>query len=164
MRSTDVEDLSNGDRVFYKRNENAKWQGPGIVIGKDGKQVLVRHGGIYIRVHTCRLQHDSSSSIVPEKPSSTNVQVEMKPLNSRNHTVMDGSDEESSPAISDLDRNREVISVIDETDDATPELQQQQPIEDGSLFSMNSNGKLKNGDVIEYFSGNGQKFVATIIS
>ena len=46
--STDVEKLVNGDRVFYKRNESAKWQGPGILTGKDGKQVLVRHGGIYV--------------------------------------------------------------------------------------------------------------------
>ena len=62
-----------------------------------------------------------------------------------------------------MSRNTDLISVKDETV-VTAELQQQQSIEDGSSFSMNSNGKLKNGDVIEYFSGNGQKFVATIIS
>ena len=55
VRSTDVSDLQNGDEVFYKRNDSYEWHGPGIVIGRDGKQVLVRHGGIYVRAHACRL-------------------------------------------------------------------------------------------------------------
>ena len=43
-----------GDHVFYKRNK--MWKGPGIAIGKENKQILVKHGGQYISVHTCRLQ------------------------------------------------------------------------------------------------------------
>ena len=37
-------DIQNGDEVYFKRNDDPKWHGPGTVIGKDGKQVLVRHG------------------------------------------------------------------------------------------------------------------------
>ena len=62
-RVTDVEDLVNGDSVYYKRQDDDKWRGPAIVIGRDGKQILVRHGSIYVRVHSCRLQHTPSSSI-----------------------------------------------------------------------------------------------------
>ena len=58
VRGTDVDDLVNGDRVLFKRKDDDRWHGPGVVIGKDNKQVLVRHGGTYVRVHTCRLQHD----------------------------------------------------------------------------------------------------------
>ena len=32
------------------------WESPGIVIGKENKQILVKHSGQYIRVHSGRLQ------------------------------------------------------------------------------------------------------------
>ncbi|KAK3874911.1 hypothetical protein Pcinc_020228 [Petrolisthes cinctipes] len=55
IRSSDLNDIQNGDEVFYKRNDSHEWHGPGVVIGRDGKQILVRHGGVYVRVHVCRL-------------------------------------------------------------------------------------------------------------
>ncbi|KAK3873854.1 hypothetical protein Pcinc_021147, partial [Petrolisthes cinctipes] len=55
IRSSDFNDIQNGDEVFYKRNDSHEWHGPGVVIGRDGKQILVRHGGVYVRVHVCRL-------------------------------------------------------------------------------------------------------------
>jgi hypothetical protein len=47
IRQSDVEDIGNGDR--------------GVVIGRDSKQILVRHGGSYVRVHSCRLQHEPAT-------------------------------------------------------------------------------------------------------
>ena len=44
-----------GNIVYYKRNSSNEWKGPGTVIGQDGQQVLVKHGGSYVRVHLCRL-------------------------------------------------------------------------------------------------------------
>ena len=46
-----------GDNVFYWRNDRAECHGPAKVIGKDSKQLLLKHGGSYIRVHPCRVQH-----------------------------------------------------------------------------------------------------------
>ena len=46
----------NGDVVYYKRKDNARWRGPATILGKDGQQVLLKHGGYYIRVHPCRIQ------------------------------------------------------------------------------------------------------------
>lgn len=55
IRSSDHEELVNGAEVYYKRNDSNEWRGPGIIIGRDGKQFLVKHGGGYVRVHECRL-------------------------------------------------------------------------------------------------------------
>ena len=114
------------------------------------------HGSIYNLVHTCRLRHESSSPILPERSSLTILRVESKPFNSRNNSGMDGSYKESCPANCNLDRNTGIISVIDEVD-SKPEVEQQQSTEDGSSFSMDSNWKLMKCDVMEHFSGNGLK-------
>ena len=55
VRPSDKNIVQNGDEVFYKRNDSHEWYGPGTVIGRDGKQILVRHGGIYVRAHECRV-------------------------------------------------------------------------------------------------------------
>ena len=47
-----------GDSVFYKRNDERQWRGPGKVIGTDSQQVLIKHGSIYVRVHPCRILLD----------------------------------------------------------------------------------------------------------
>ena len=54
MRTSITQSYKNGD-VFYKRNLCDRWLGPGTVIGWEHKQVLVKHGGTYVRVHPCRL-------------------------------------------------------------------------------------------------------------
>ena len=41
--------------MFYKRENTEQWHDPGTVIGQDGKQILVKHGSTYVRVHTCRI-------------------------------------------------------------------------------------------------------------
>ena len=37
----EVDDLHNESQVYYKRNDSYQWYGPGVVIGRDGKQFLV---------------------------------------------------------------------------------------------------------------------------
>ena len=49
--------FKNGDKVYYKRNNNLKWKGPGCVLGQEGKSVLVKHGSEYVRVHPASLVH-----------------------------------------------------------------------------------------------------------
>ena len=50
-----------GDIVYYKRDSSNEWKGPRIVIGQDCQQVLVKHGGSYVRVHPCRLLLEQSA-------------------------------------------------------------------------------------------------------
>ena len=56
VREDDISDMCVGDSVYYKRLGEDMWRGPGKVIGHEGKEVLVKHGGYYVKVHTCRLQ------------------------------------------------------------------------------------------------------------
>ena len=37
-----------GDNVYYKRVSDSKWHGPATILGQDGQQVLLRHGGFCI--------------------------------------------------------------------------------------------------------------------
>ena len=45
------------DILYYKRENNYQWHGPGTVTGQDGKQVLVKHGSVYVCVYACRITH-----------------------------------------------------------------------------------------------------------
>ena len=81
-----------GDSVFYKKNDSNKWKGPGNIIGKDGQQVVVKHGSVYVRVHPCRLtlkstqvqptdfedsgQLEHAEDAIVEKENQENIDVE----------------------------------------------------------------------------------------
>ena len=51
IRESTTLNYKQGDKVFYKRQGCSHWKGPGEIIGKDGHQLLVKHGGSVIRVH-----------------------------------------------------------------------------------------------------------------
>ena len=50
-----------GDLVYYKCDDLNQWKSPVTVLGRENKQILVKHGGVYIRVHAWRLQHAQKS-------------------------------------------------------------------------------------------------------
>ena len=79
IRSAVEQHFSNGEKVFYKRQESRRWNGPGKVIGQDGKQVLVKNGGDMVRVHVSRLmkvlptiEENESEESMPETKNNTN--------------------------------------------------------------------------------------------
>ena len=47
--------VENGESVFYRRENYKGWKGPGTVVGRDNKLVIVRHGGIIYRVPICHV-------------------------------------------------------------------------------------------------------------
>ena len=56
------EHFVNGDQVFYRRSNDRKWQGPATVIGQENKQILVKHGGVYYRCHSCNLMRNDGKA------------------------------------------------------------------------------------------------------
>ena len=55
VRTSIAQTYKNADAVLYKRNLCDRWLGPGTVIAWEHKQVLVKHGGTYVRVYPFRL-------------------------------------------------------------------------------------------------------------
>ena len=55
-KSRNIPFFSNGVSVYYKWNNTREWHGPAKVLGKDSQNNLLKHSGIYIRIHPCRLQ------------------------------------------------------------------------------------------------------------
>ena len=53
---SDTDILDNGDIVYYKRERDDRWLGPGKVVFQDGKVIFVRHGAQFVRVSSCRVQ------------------------------------------------------------------------------------------------------------
>ena len=68
-----------GDKVYYKRATEVRWRGPAVVLGQDGQQVLVKHGGTYVRVHPCRLNLARQST---QTSLEINTSPEITPLTS----------------------------------------------------------------------------------
>src|SRR6201990_1259824 len=58
IREHKLELAEPGEEVYYKREIDNNWRGPAKVIGRDGKTVIVKHGGTLreiARVHITRL-------------------------------------------------------------------------------------------------------------
>ena len=63
IRTDSSKKYYTGQIVFYKRINNKRWRGPGTILGQDGQQVLIKHGGTYVRVHPSRVSLESEIKI-----------------------------------------------------------------------------------------------------
>ena len=75
IRSCNDSFFENGDKVYYKRNNNPKWKGPGCIIGQEGKSVLVKHGGEYVRVHPASLVHADKANPTTKSKGSEPISI-----------------------------------------------------------------------------------------
>ena len=107
-----------GDKVYYKRATETRWRGPAVVLGQDGQQVLVKHGGIYVRVHPCRLSlvrevvQESQKSNTPE-----NTPLNGKVTTIETESIENGSKNSIQRINSDLDSDSEEEDNSDSEDD-----------------------------------------------
>ncbi|CAG2226055.1 unnamed protein product [Mytilus edulis] len=116
--------FQHGDKVYYKRDDDNKWKGPGTVLGQDGKVVFVRHGSIYVRVHPCRLiRCGTELNGMPSKQLNVNKN-NAQPVREKIHqtAIYDSDDEEEN-------NNRNVEQNIEEQEPVQNENDHQQNIQ-----------------------------------
>ncbi len=102
-----------GDIVYYWRNNKSDCHGPAVVIGKDGQQVLLKHGGVYIRVHPCRMQPCQTQTVQPEA-SKIHTDQDARPSGTDNSE----NDDDYATAKEDSDDDSE--DVIESSTSANP--------------------------------------------
>ena len=158
VREDNVAELENGDSVYYKRQGEAKWRGPGNVIGRDGKQVLVRHGGTYVRVHSCRLQRDNSISSGTIKPPIDNIQS----TQSNSSCVKSGHDAAAAAAAAGCDEDEDDDSYEGNNDRDGGNLDNEDSL--NFIYPSRSMPSLKAGKRIEYLDEHGEKNVVKVVS
>ena len=114
VRKSNIDDLSNGDEVYYKRNDANEWRGPGKVIDIDGKIVIVKHGGHYVKVHIVSLvkkpTKDPSDEIDEDVPLE-NTKVSKDPSKTQ------GMDLDDPSKIQGMDPHETDIIDLDEIDE-----------------------------------------------
>ena len=55
VRTYTENEINVGDSVYFKRKDSDRWRGPAKVIGSDGKNLILKHGGLVVTVHLCRV-------------------------------------------------------------------------------------------------------------
>ena len=125
VRTTNDNKFVSGDIVYYKRENDRHWKGKATVLGQDGKQVLLKHGGYYIRCHPCRVALDCSFESNLQNEISNNVR------NNENSSYdekcspldIDTDCEDEDETIDNVPTNPEAVAPVNEDDEigVTPE-------------------------------------------
>ena len=149
-----------GDCVYYKRNDSKKWKGPGKVIGQDSQQVLIKHGGIYVRVHPCRVMLKKAGHLQSTRKSSSSTSSEDDLEDNsggdsivRNCESSEDEDQQESNDSAPTDNNHSRNS----TQTADPNI----PVENVAIREQSSqnSGTLHKGSTIEYVPKQGRDWI-----
>ena len=89
-RTSTVHNYHTGDQVYYKNRNSKRWHGPGVVIGGINKQVFVKHGGTFLRVNPCNLQHVNWRKAAESRDHSVNTRSEQ----SKQESPMEDDDDD----------------------------------------------------------------------
>lgn len=106
-----------GDLVYYWRDKSTECHGPAVVIGRDGQQVLVKHGGQYVRVHPCRLQLANDDANIPENNVSGDSRVTIDPQDFQN--IATSSPDSENTVV--MPQEHQAACSDSENDDGTPD-------------------------------------------
>ena len=170
IRPSSSNKFVTGDIVYYKRNDSKKWKGPGTVIGRDTQQILIKHGGTYVRVHPCRVMLENQSyngSGAPVSNLDSDAVNESENCNSSGHDSKaapgcdlfpSDSEEESCLPCPIIDHHNESETAISRTD--LKESSNTEPVTESVIVDKaHSSAKvLKRGADIQYLPVNSDKW------
>ena len=74
----------NGDWVYYRRDSEDRWYGPGKVVFQDNKVIFVRHGSTYVRVSANRLMKAKPELVQKIELQQKEVEVKQALTNDNN--------------------------------------------------------------------------------
>ncbi len=110
---------SPGDYVYYRRQIDDRWLGPGKVVYQDGKVICVRHGKYFGQVHANRLhpvKPELAAKIKAEEEEPVNT-PEQKPSNSSDNIKESNTKDNNGISQYDLEQIEEEINNTDENQD-----------------------------------------------
>ena len=121
-RTYSNDEYCQGDRVYYWRNNRSDCHGPAVVVGKDGQQILLKHGGVYIRVHPCRMQPCQPQSLPtensePKTPENVRPSIPEEEDDNAYETAHEDSGDEYESA--DESQIIDTQAVTDETEESS---------------------------------------------
>ncbi|GAB1599884.1 hypothetical protein Ahia01_000265900 [Argonauta hians] len=118
-RMSTVHSYKTGDEVYYKRKDSRRWHGPGIVIGGINKQVFVKHGGTFLRINPCHLQHvKSDKKQSPDTDNNSNLNTQNEICDDIEYELDEKSDEY------DFEDNSQVETTVNQNDNDTVKVEQ----------------------------------------
>ena len=107
-----------GEEVYYKREGQEAWAGPGKVIFQDGKVVFIRHGAYYVRA--------SVNKILKRREELGESRVEVKETSNNEKKV----------------NEKKVKAVLDETLESTKEIEVTET-EDNAIINLRRDDKIE---------------------
>ena len=156
--------------MYFKRDDNNKWRGPGRVVGQDGPVVFVRHGSRYVKAHICHVQPASSSDIAADNAK----------VGDRNYPKLNSVVEENTgiakekPTAKDLehsdDDSNEKQEVQDQLlEDMQPQNENQivlssELASENNIVPQSTHLKLNKKNVIEFSLEDGNRYKAKIMN
>lgn len=119
------------DKVYIKRRKDDRWSGPGVVIGQDYQQILVRIGGFLYRVHPCRIILAQESEKAINKSYEENMKTQEENLN--NHAVE-----------LDIEDEVEIDGMVEQVEEGQHDEEVQENIEEQQAHENRDNEILNN--------------------
>lgn len=157
IRTNNGQKFVSGDIVYYKRNDSKKWRGPAKVLGMDSQQVLLKHGGTYVRVHTCRvmLQREDKPNENLENSEANTITTREKFVKGNDHNGVENqlgdiSSSESSNDPSEYDSADDHDDTLDDNLGTSTENPPQVTESDIAQPPSPERKTLKKGMTIEY--------------